>query len=796
MDPEVERIKREIQAYEPTPELLLELVPAMPPRLASFAAYFARAFARAGRPRIAIEILRGLSLVADAAERESMSHHIEYVQREMEWLGTEMADVEAGVADPRLKADLQAALLRLSEAEREELLGQVLDRWQDHVNLGSGPPDAVAANGGDHEEAAEGEPPNLTSPDDGTEPSVEDDGKVPASGGGRAAHRPAGAPTPARRPRYVSTGFASPDRPRRPLPRSEPLQAQARYLFWLDIGRSVRGSIEQRPTEVLAEERLPAGSRLRVVVYPYDGELQLDAQALEGEFFLDDDGWFRVLRQPGAEPVDVPPMGTAGRRVPHRLYFPLATPTTIGIHRLRCNVYFRGVLVQSRVISASVGAAVAGRPALQSVLDYSLARLLTSRELAPIRQHSLSMMLNDNGDGTHQFRFLADSDAAPPIVENASFGETELADVIEKARRALRRASWGTEELYRDRVDSYRYRPGANPSLADDLVALMDRGLRIYDALVNRLAGGADAADALRERMRKPGRVEIKSHGRPAEFVPASLFYDYVAVQPFRKLRLCPQFEADRLVPGLSLEDAACFMGSCPSREAPDLVCPSGFWGFRHRLGMPVMLRPQEPPPVESLFDDRPTLGMAIFPTLDLVAEHRAKIAAAVPGWEIAVANTLEETLDLIGTRPHVTYFYCHGGSGPEGPFLRVGSRSEPGLERVLLRNANRERMKAPRTLVVINGCRTAALEPEQAMELVTAFVQNVGAMGVIGTEVTIFEELATVFGARLLARLRDGVEVGEAVRRTRLSLLKDGNPLGLVYLPFVAADARLVPST
>jgi hypothetical protein len=79
-------------------------------------------------------------------------------------------------------------------------------------------------------------------------------------------------------------------------------------------------------------------------------------------------------------------------------------------------------------------------------------------------------------------------------------------------------------------------------------------------------------------------------------------------------------------------------------------------------------------------------------------------------------------------------------------------------------------------------------------MSLVTSFIDNVAASGVIGTEITIYEEMAVRFGAALLHNIRSGVEVGESVRRARLTLLKDGNPLGLVYLPLIAADARLVP--
>ena len=37
-----------------------------------------------------------------------------------------------------------------------------------------------------------------------------------------------------------------------------------------------------------------------------------------------------------------------------------------------------------------------------------------------------------------------------------------------------------------------------------------------------------------------------------------------------------------------------------------------------------------------------------------------------------------------------------------------------------------------------------------------------------------------------------DGREVGDALRRARIDLLQQGNPLGLVYIPFVLASVQL----
>jgi hypothetical protein len=156
-------------------------------------------------------------------------------------------------------------------------------------------------------------------------------------------------------------------------------------------------------------------------------------------------------------------------------------------------------------------------------------------------------------------------------------------------------------------------------------------------------------------------------------------------------------------------------------------------------------------------------------------------------------ADTLDETFALIAdTKPHVFYLYCHGGVAGAIPFLKVGGQDDPPLttDNLLFRKPPWD---GPWPLVFINGCKTTTLEPLRALEFVTAFVQHVGAAGVIGTETTVFEPLARAFGEACLTHYLAGTPIGESVRRARLTLLKQGNPLGLVYIPFALANLRLV---
>ena len=136
-------------------------------------------------------------------------------------------------------------------------------------------------------------------------------------------------------------------------------------------------------------------------------------------------------------------------------------------------------------------------------------------------------------------------------------------------------------------------------------------------------------------------------------------------------------------------------------------------------------------------------------------------------------------------------YFYCHGGIAKSVPYIQVGDPNSPGLDRTFLR-AYKICWRVTRPLVFVNGCHTAAEEPEIALDFVSAFVENAYAAGVIGTEITVFESLARRFAEGFFRRLLAGIPIGEAMRNTRLDLLKERNPLGLAYTPFVLAGLRL----
>jgi hypothetical protein len=599
--------------------------------------------------------------------------------------------------------------------------------------------------------------------------------------------------TPSRPPkRIVSSGFAQPSQAAKPIKSDTPLKAGEKYYFWLEVGERVSGTIEVKD-EPLPTEKLPSQALLDVVLFEVKDGLRLIPGQDIGRLKLEE-GAVTVESQPTKTPP--PSISVESPLLKRRLFFPVIAPEESGDFRMRCNIYYRTVLVQSRTVNAYVMRRPQTRKkALQAKVDYTLSRSLSADHVRGIRPHLLSVMINSNGNGTHDFFFYGDEKFQK---DNISFNGEELQGLIEQARNAYALAAWGSNNPWANQ--NYRYdqsRVQNLQQLKDDLVRCAIRGYNIYDMVINRLAGGAAKVDDLEKLMTKPGMVQIALKESPSFILPAAIIYDYPldVDADSTKFTLCPAF-LKALDAAPPLEEAECFKGNCPSKNNDTVVCPSGFWGYRHQLGLPLSVAGAPDAPTTINWSNKPimTVGVSTDPKFILRDKHLQNLQAIrAAGLEWNLGSTRDDVIKkLKETRPQLVYFYCHGGLSGTRPYLQVGSGANGNLSPSFLR-AKKIRWDTPRPLVFINGCNTTALEPEQAIEFITPFIENANAAGVIGTEITIFEPIATVFGEECLRRFLNKSPIGEAVRGARLKLLKNANPLGLVYIPYVMASLSLV---
>jgi hypothetical protein len=580
------------------------------------------------------------------------------------------------------------------------------------------------------------------------------------------------------RPQRVSIGFAHSRTPAEPLAAGRTLVTGRRYLLWVEIGpERARGSL--RGAAPLPE--VPAQSELDVVIFGFPGQLGIDLERRRGTLRIAADGSAEVTR------LAAMPRGT-GELGRHRLFFPVQTPRRPGRYRVRCNVYHRQFLLQSHLVTVTVTRAIEERArALRRTTDYTLSRSLDVARLAEHAPHRLSILHNDDGAGTHGFRFVGEND----FVADASIDGATLGALVEYARGALRRVAWGTTNPWRSpELDPYRYAaPLPSAQLADDLLLLARHGYRLWsEALALFGVRGYDRA-TLRALMRTPGVVQLAIKQNANHVFPAALLYDHPLDTGRDRLTLC-QAAAVVLKRNAELETSACFAGKCPNYGDDTVVCPSGFWGFRHELGVPLHMGKRGEVAAEIVRDGstRALIGVSTDPAFGARLAHVTRLRTLLD------ATVLEERNACIrafrGLPPHLAYFFCHGGITASGtPYLEIGApKSEP----ITADSFTEIWWEKPRPLIVLNGCHTTAASPEQVFSMSTGFVVQANAAGVVGTEITIFEPMAVSFGEELLRQFLAGETIGRAVRRARLALLRQGNPLGLAYIPFALSTLRL----
>ena len=595
----------------------------------------------------------------------------------------------------------------------------------------------------------------------------------------------AGGPEPAVKPpeasRTVSTGFAVPNDPDTPIAGESILSPGQPLYFWVEIGLPVAGSIETEPTQLPIS--IPKHAVVTVVLFAIPGGFEIDPASAIGALQLTD-GSAMVSRQPS--PTNPSPRDTAPAT---RLLFPITTPKRNGVARLRCSMYYKRVLLQSRVIEAIVGGpSQQGR--LSSTLDYDVASTLRPEHIGKLTPHRMSVMVNSTAIGTHQFSFFGDEE----FTQSLSIDAETIHTLVETARSALREAAWGNSNAW-DGSSPYRYRQKIDAKqFTDDLYKLAIVGHRLYWGLMPE-AFSREQQDQLHRLMARPGLIQIALQKSARYIFPAGLIYDHElnSALPRSSVSLCSHFSA-AAGSGMDLWQSTCFRIGCPNQSDQTIVCPSGFWGFRHSLGFPVTVRPGQDIVTEIAGSENISVVGGLATDLALIVGHEKALRNLRPNLTCQLARSREGTFDLLrsGTA-QVVYFYCHGGVRDKYAFIRVGPREEVAITFDGLASEHIQ-WAGVRPLVFINGCQTAALDPDAVFNLVNAFVGIANAGGVIGTEITVFEDLAAPFAVEFLKAFtsQDRVPAGEAARRARLSLLADLNPLGLAYVAFAQAGLRL----
>ncbi|MCL3861246.1 CHAT domain-containing protein [Actinotalea sp. K2] len=595
--------------------------------------------------------------------------------------------------------------------------------------------------------------------------------------------------TPRRAPRtarrrpsraYVNAGFSPVEGPLAPT--LDRLERDTTYWVWVGVGPQDPGALggEREPVR---PSSLADGEPIDVVLLP-DAGLGL-GESHSGRLRVVPGGPFEVDR-----PAEEPPPGAGDH--PPRLYFMLRTPPDRGTWRIRCALMAHGVLLHVEQLTVVVG------PSRRSNRARTTYRVVTdlgaSAAYRTLRAPTLSVYAN-NGPGTHDFSFLLAGATEPLRTAQASLDAQDVITLTGLARRALGQVSWGSPGPYAPGSPNANAWSGsrfASPEVAArQLVDLAYAGRLLWSAFAQALDRDPDFVDQLREGMRRPGSVQLAVKENPSHVVPLQMLYDRRLDTTRRDdLTLC---EASRSWLEQPTATLPCADGECPQEDAPLVVCAAGFWGYRHQVSLGLSNPSGSTSDLATVPSARPPRTVAAVATDPAVVASWGPHEVALRQWvDIArpLGTNAAEVLTAMGEeQPTIAYFLTHLVHVDQHPYLRVGTVG--GIDAGVLQDSGL-RLRA-RPLVFLNACESAGVSPERVLGLVDRFLAH-GASAAVGTEVTVFVDLAARFGEAFLRRFAAGSPLAESMRAGRVEMLGLGNPLGLAYVSYGLHDLHLAP--
>lgn len=612
----------------------------------------------------------------------------------------------------------------------------------------------------------------------------------------------------------------------------------------------------ERISTQLAEpspEFLPVGQaiQLGVQIGPRDGELQVIGAAPIIEKAFDWKPYARGRRveigiigldfEVAGEPVQevwLPRHGAS-----QTLYFTVA-PRTAGAARLRVCLFYRNDLIQSlclAVLTVSPGepipAADERRQKLAQALDVAptlvgdvlyLARLeysLTTQDARIDERGGRTISIIANHHNDEQGITIKGTDIFQPVMVNR-----DTPDLVQAVREAmlavsvkdLKAGAW----VYTFAADN----AGDEEQFKGALQKLAAAGWGLYSHL---LAG----RKKLEEQLAGEDKTIHVAHVLLEDVIPWAALYDRRyddrvkqkgGIPVDREVCLAPlrtnpgamtqlTCGADKLCPlhPANIEQRQQTAQSTVTRES--VVCPQHFWGFRHFIETPI----QQVAPRQNASQGAALQGsthelrscvLAALPAVRLLVGYHADLELAKEHCDVLEQLTSPLSMQWLPPQSNrdrilealengdldVIYLFCHARGGRVEPAIRIPYLefkehlgAQPGLIYAEdLDDEDKPWLHHP--LVILNGCHTVGFSPDALPGFLRKIVITRGAAGVLGTEVSVHEYLATEMAQRFLGHFLNGESAGQALRAVRRTLLLKLNPLGLVYTLYAATDLKL----
>lgn len=521
-----------------------------------------------------------------------------------------------------------------------------------------------------------------------------------------------------------------------------------------------------------------------------------------------------VLQVEGTTRVEVATLklpGADGASNWVRLPLPVAdAPTTI-VAELA--IYYEVVAVYVQVLTLPVGGPVtAGGPSAHKI--YQLSKSLADLGRLSDR-HASVVLANQACTSSILVNGLTFAPNAFAIAQNAADNAVKVARL--RMYDIHFRPAGAGQEISRYATSDTNNVPRHGKTRAEfmaDLVQLASAGRDLYDALFRDNIVAGTLADLVRSEAGARDRIPViqvvdLSLGHLP--IPWALLYDL----PFSgsgQYEPCPSINDF----GPGSEAPGEFPLRCPyedrhrdtdGRWRNAQLCPWGFWGLSAVLEHPPYVDRTLEGCVSDAYPAQPyTFLMAIGSDLDgqLRNDHVSALDREISvKWNrppIRIAQDLES--QLAAENMDVVYFYCHCDYHEDAPgiglkpYLRF-NKAEQVAPSDISAWALSSSWPIPHwpdrhPLVVINGCRTLELQSGSLGDFVDAFANRAGAAGVLGTEITIDQGVASWAMELFFTALWKGATVGTALRQTRWAMFARGNLMGFAYTPYCLANLAL----
>jgi hypothetical protein len=440
-------------------------------------------------------------------------------------------------------------------------------------------------------------------------------------------------------------------------------------------------------------------------------------------------------------------------------------------------------------------------------LEYSLATSFESVENSPAR--ALSILANDSN-----------GKAVLTVKGAGTFGVRipgDIRDYVRKTRQTLKEISYN--EVPGAPPSEWPYAFGAYASQPETLKAALLKlakvGWRLFNLLIPQSEWEKVRSNLKTDRNVNADRKIIHIGQLLLEkVIPWAVIYDHKfdgRAAENNDVCLAALPASDGSLPGdecgtlaaclLHKEQIAKRSSSGGPKLLPEtIVCPLHFWGFKHIIEIP----PQQVRDSQNGGHEQRDRILSVGKS-QLVAGVNAQLRL----WSRAHSGELEELTKsgkalwkakatlradilqaLAAADLDLIYLYCHARGGDDDPGIDY-----PYLE---FKDVPQERIEPEDLgpvqwphypLVFLNGCGTVGYSPDALSFFITKMVEDLLAAGVVGTEVTVSEELATKFAKSFLEKFISGATAGDAMLETRRALLAQHNPLGLVYTLYAAAQ-------